>query len=91
MPDEFPYDVFLSHSAQDKAVVRPLVERLLADGVLNKSPRSTFIAQSPPGTGDVNTSSEPQAVNSLPVGAANYAATPFATQRNFLSFKIGLR
>ena len=33
MPDEFPYDVFLSHSAQDKAVVRPLAERLRADGV----------------------------------------------------------
>ena len=28
MPDEFPYDVFLSHSAKDKAVVRPLAERL---------------------------------------------------------------
>ena len=24
MPDEFPCDVFLSHSAKDKAVVRPL-------------------------------------------------------------------
>ena len=33
MPDEFPYDVFLSHSAKDKAVVRPLAERLRADGV----------------------------------------------------------
>ena len=33
MPDEFPYDVFLSHSAQDQAVVRPLAERLRADGV----------------------------------------------------------
>ena len=33
MPDEFPHDVFLSHSAQDKAVVRPLAERLRADGV----------------------------------------------------------
>jgi hypothetical protein len=29
---EFPYDVFLSHSAQDKAVVRPLAERLRQDG-----------------------------------------------------------
>ena len=29
----FPYDVFLSHSAKDKAVVRPLAERLRADGV----------------------------------------------------------
>ena len=28
MPDEFPYDVFLSHSAKDQAVVRPLGERL---------------------------------------------------------------
>ena len=33
MPAEFPYDVFLSHSANDKAVVRPLAERLRADGV----------------------------------------------------------
>ena len=33
MPDEFPYDVFLSHSAKDKAVVRALAERLRADGV----------------------------------------------------------
>ena len=33
MPDEFPYDVFLSHSAQDQAVVRPLAERLRAYGV----------------------------------------------------------
>lgn len=48
-------------------------------------------AQFPPGTGDVNANSEPQSVNSLPVGAANFAATPFATQPNFLSFKIGGR
>ena len=33
MPDEFSHDVFLSHSAKDKAVVRPLAERLRADGV----------------------------------------------------------
>ncbi len=33
MPDEFQYDVFLSHSAKDKAVVRPLAERLRKDGV----------------------------------------------------------
>jgi len=32
-PPEFTYDVFLSHSAKDKAVVRPLAERLRADGV----------------------------------------------------------
>jgi hypothetical protein len=30
---EFPYDVFLSHSAKDKAVVRPLAERLRHDGL----------------------------------------------------------
>ena len=29
----FPYDVFLSHSAKDKAVVRPLAERLRQDGL----------------------------------------------------------
>ena len=28
MPDQFEYDVFVSHSAKDKAVVRPLAERL---------------------------------------------------------------
>lgn len=29
---EFSYDVFLTHSARDKAVVRPLAERLRQDG-----------------------------------------------------------
>jgi len=29
----FQYDVFLSHSAKDKAVVRPLAERLRKDGL----------------------------------------------------------
>ena len=29
----FTYDVFLSHSAEDKAMVRPLAERLRQDGV----------------------------------------------------------
>ena len=34
MPDDdFKYDVFLSHSSRDKAVVRPLAERLRADGL----------------------------------------------------------
>jgi len=33
MGDQFQYDVFLSHSKQDKAVVRPLAERLRKDGV----------------------------------------------------------
>ena len=32
-PDEFLYDVFLSHSAMDKPVVRDLAERLKKDGV----------------------------------------------------------
>ena len=27
MSDPFPYDLFLSHTAKDKAVVRPLAER----------------------------------------------------------------
>jgi hypothetical protein len=31
MPTGFQYDVFLSHSAKDKAVVRPLAERLGRD------------------------------------------------------------
>ena len=30
MGNDFTYDVFLSHSSKDKAVVRPLAERLRA-------------------------------------------------------------
>src|SRR5687768_10514609 len=33
MADAFQYDVFLNHSAKDKAVVRPLAERLRKDGL----------------------------------------------------------
>ena len=33
MAEEFQFDVFLSHSAKDKSVVRPLAERLRKDGV----------------------------------------------------------
>ena len=33
MHEQFPYDVFLSYSAKDKAVVRPLAERLRQDGL----------------------------------------------------------
>jgi TIR domain-containing protein/Golgi phosphoprotein 3 GPP34 len=33
MPDAFTHDVFLSHSAKDKAVVRAVAERLRADGL----------------------------------------------------------
>jgi small GTP-binding protein len=33
MADDFKYDVFLSHSAKDKAVARAVAERLRADGV----------------------------------------------------------
>lgn len=32
MAETFDYDVFLSHSSKDKAVIRPLAERLRADG-----------------------------------------------------------
>ena len=33
MPDDFSYDVFLSYSFKDKAIVRPLAEKLRADGL----------------------------------------------------------
>ncbi len=33
MPDDFKYDVFLSHSSKDKEVVRDVAERLRADGL----------------------------------------------------------
>ena len=33
MADDFQYDVFLSHSAQDKEVVRAVAERLRGDGL----------------------------------------------------------
>ena len=50
MPDEFHYDVFLSHSAKDKAVVRPLAERLRTDGICKNSQLSTFNSQPPRGS-----------------------------------------
>ena len=31
--ENFSFDVFLSHSAKDKEVVRPLAERLRTDGL----------------------------------------------------------
>jgi small GTP-binding protein len=33
MPDNFPYDVFLSHSSKDKEIVRDIAERLREDGL----------------------------------------------------------
>ncbi|MBI3416469.1 MAG: toll/interleukin-1 receptor domain-containing protein [Verrucomicrobia bacterium] len=33
MPDEFQYDVFVSHSGKDKTVVRAVAERLRKDGL----------------------------------------------------------
>ena len=45
MPDEFQFDVFLSHSAKDKVAVRPLAERLRQDGRQSGSQPSTFNPQ----------------------------------------------
>jgi len=45
MPDHFQFDVFLSHSAKDKAVVRPLAERLRKDRLLIVSQPSTLNSQ----------------------------------------------
>src|SRR5438309_347775 len=42
MADEFTYDVFLSHSARDKPVVRDVAERLRKDGVWNDAQLSTL-------------------------------------------------
>jgi hypothetical protein len=39
MAEDFQYDVFLSHSAKDKAVVRLLAERLRNDALLDVSLR----------------------------------------------------
>jgi hypothetical protein len=33
MPEDFKYDVFLSHSSKDKPVVRPIADRLKKDGL----------------------------------------------------------
>ena len=33
MADDFKYDVFLSYCPKDKAIVRPIAERLRADGL----------------------------------------------------------
>ena len=40
-------------------------------------------AQYPPGTGLVNAKSEPQPLNSLPPGAANFSPAPGATQPSY--------
>ncbi len=48
MPDEFQYDVFLSHCSQDKAVVRDVAERLGSDGLkvwLEHAPIKGSLAQ----------------------------------------------
>jgi hypothetical protein len=44
---EFQFDVFLSHSAKDKAVVRPLAERLRA-GESEPHPSSFLLHPFPP-------------------------------------------
>jgi hypothetical protein len=43
MRAEFQYDVFLSHSSEDKAVVRPLAERSRKDGLNLEILHSAFI------------------------------------------------
>ena len=45
-------------------------------------------AQFPPGTGMVNAASEPQPLNSLPPGAANFSRAPGGTQPNFASLTL---
>ena len=48
-------------------------------------------AQTPPGTGLVNSASEPQPINSLPPGAAGRPSRgPFATAPDYLSYTFGL-
>jgi len=42
MNAEYLHDVFLSHTAKDKAVVRPLAERLRQDGLPAAPHPSTF-------------------------------------------------
>ena len=45
MSDEFQYDVFLSHSVKDKAVVRDVAERLRKEGLPSASQPSTLNSQ----------------------------------------------
>ena len=45
MPDDFQYDVFLSHSAKDKVVVRDVAERLRKDGRTKNTQHSTLNSQ----------------------------------------------
>jgi hypothetical protein len=49
MADNFKFDIFLSHSAKDKAVVRPLAERLRKDGLRKDSQPSTTWRPAEPG------------------------------------------
>jgi hypothetical protein len=45
MPNEFQHDVFLSHSAKDKAVVRPLADRLRKNALRDDSQPLTLNPQ----------------------------------------------
>jgi hypothetical protein len=47
MSDTFQYDVFLSHSSKDKAVVRPLAERLRTRVAMSRSERWALDTSSP--------------------------------------------
>ena len=84
MPDDFPDDVFLSHSAKDKAVVRPLAERLRADGLLNNSQPSTFNSQPLRGSdwAQLLKFSQPSALNYQP------ACDPLNKERRFLPLRL---
>ena len=72
--ETFPYDVFLSHSAKDKAVVRPVAERLRQDGL--KVWSDEWECPSPAGGGEIG--SKPP---SLTWFAPNLAARPACKER----------
>jgi hypothetical protein len=84
MSEPFAYDVSLSHSAKDRAVVRDVAERLRQDGVSNNSQLSTSNSQPPPGSdwAQLLTDSQPSTFNPQPIAA------PLNKERRFLPLHL---
>ena len=84
MRAEFQFDVFPSHSAEEKATVRPLAERLRKDGLRNASQPSTINPQ-PLGASDwarLLPLSQPSTLNLQP------ACDPLNKERRFIPLRL---
>ena len=82
MPGEFQYDVFLSHSAKDTAVVRPLAERLRQDGL--KVWFDEWVLKPGDQTLEARSSRRESAQTSMPRGQSMSGLTSAATREEMI-------